>query len=165
MGDVVGSYFEHFLTKYTDFELFTDNSFFTDDTVLTVAIADWIMNAGDLQTYFYDYVERYPGLVLAEPSSAGHKTETGNRMGAGAMVPRCELHLSPTLVILWRRPGRYLEHSIGMPRRKTSIHRAAVPIPLPNHATPLTQAIRLCTGNRKKTRRVSEAKSTSFFPR
>ncbi|PHQ34409.1 ADP-ribosylglycohydrolase family protein [Rhodopirellula bahusiensis] len=61
VGDIVGSYFEHYPTKYTDFDLFTENSFFTDDTVLTVAVADWIMNGGDLHTYFHDYVERYPG--------------------------------------------------------------------------------------------------------
>ena len=61
IGDVVGSYFEHFPTKYTDFDLYSENSFFTDDTVLTVAVADWILNGGDLQTYFHDYVDRYPG--------------------------------------------------------------------------------------------------------
>tara|TARA_R110002049_G_scaffold163009_1_gene328796 strand:+ start:17 stop:799 length:783 start_codon:yes stop_codon:yes gene_type:complete len=61
VGDVIGSYFEHYPTKYTDFELYSENSFFTDDTVLSVAIADWILNGGDLRTYFYDYVDRYPG--------------------------------------------------------------------------------------------------------
>lgn len=34
VGDVIGSYFEHFPTKYTDFDLYSENSFFTDDTVL-----------------------------------------------------------------------------------------------------------------------------------
>jgi ADP-ribosylglycohydrolase len=61
VGDVVGSYFEHYPTKYTDFDLYTDNSFFTDDTVLSVAVADWILNGGDLRNYFHDYVDRYPG--------------------------------------------------------------------------------------------------------
>ncbi|MEM7317009.1 MAG: ADP-ribosylglycohydrolase family protein, partial [Planctomycetota bacterium] len=61
VGDVIGSYFEHFPTKYTDFELFSDDSCFTDDTVLTVAVADWLLHGGDLRRYFYDYVERYPG--------------------------------------------------------------------------------------------------------
>ena len=62
VGDVIGSYFEHFPTKYTDFDLYSENSFFTDDTVLTVAVADWILNGGDLQSYFHDYVDRYPGV-------------------------------------------------------------------------------------------------------
>lgn len=60
VGDVVGSYFEHSPTKSTRFELFTEKSYFTDDTVLTVAVADWLLYGGDLRTYFYDYVERYP---------------------------------------------------------------------------------------------------------
>ncbi|MEM9644973.1 MAG: ADP-ribosylglycohydrolase family protein [Planctomycetota bacterium] len=61
LGDVVGSHFEHFPTKYTDFELFSEHSFFTDDTVLTVAVADWLLHGGELHSYFHDYVERYPG--------------------------------------------------------------------------------------------------------
>ena len=60
VGDIMGSYFEHSPTKYTDFDLYSDNSYFTDDTVLTVAVADWILNGGDLRTYFYAYVDRYP---------------------------------------------------------------------------------------------------------
>ncbi|MCM2372395.1 ADP-ribosylglycohydrolase family protein [Aporhodopirellula aestuarii] len=61
VGDVIGSYFEHYPTKTTNFELYSENSFFTDDTVLTVAVADWILNGGELYRYFHDYVDRYPG--------------------------------------------------------------------------------------------------------
>lgn len=61
VGDIIGSYFEHYPTKYTDFDLYSDNSFFTDDTVLTVAVADWILNGGELRTHFHEYVDRYPG--------------------------------------------------------------------------------------------------------
>lgn len=60
VGDVIGSYFEHSPTKCMDFELLSENSYFTDDTVLTVAVADWLLNGGDLRTYFCDYVARYP---------------------------------------------------------------------------------------------------------
>ncbi|MCX7086718.1 MAG: ADP-ribosylglycohydrolase family protein [Methylococcales bacterium] len=38
-GDVIGSCFEWHATKKTDFELFNDESHFTDDTVLTIAVA------------------------------------------------------------------------------------------------------------------------------
>ena len=61
-GDIVGSYFEAFSTKLTDFELFSERSFFTDDTVLTVAVADWILHGGELTTYFHNYVDRYPAV-------------------------------------------------------------------------------------------------------
>ena len=39
IGDIVGSRFERNNHKSKDFELFTDECFFTDDTVMTVAIA------------------------------------------------------------------------------------------------------------------------------
>lgn len=42
IGDVVGSRFEFCNYKATDFELFTPESVFTDDTVCSVAVADWI---------------------------------------------------------------------------------------------------------------------------
>ena len=47
LGDIIGSRFEfsnHEINK--DFELFTKHSVFTDDTVMTIAIADGLMSAG-----------------------------------------------------------------------------------------------------------------------
>ena len=42
-GDVIGSTREHYRIKSKDFELFVDMSRFTDDTVMTLAIASWLM--------------------------------------------------------------------------------------------------------------------------
>ena len=42
-GDIVGSVYEWDNIKTKDFDLFTSGSFFTDETVLTVARADSIM--------------------------------------------------------------------------------------------------------------------------
>jgi ADP-ribosylglycohydrolase len=44
VGDVIGSVFEHHRVKTTDFALFDRFSRFTDDTVLTIAVADAILN-------------------------------------------------------------------------------------------------------------------------
>ena len=44
LGDVIGSVFENANTKTEDFPLFSRFSRFTDDTVLTVAVADAILN-------------------------------------------------------------------------------------------------------------------------
>jgi hypothetical protein len=44
IGDVVGSRFEFNNIRSTKFKLFTDDCFFTDDTVCTVAVADCIMD-------------------------------------------------------------------------------------------------------------------------
>lgn len=47
MGDIVGSRFEFDMgDKTKDFELFTDRSIYTDDTVMSLAVADAILTAG-----------------------------------------------------------------------------------------------------------------------
>jgi ADP-ribosylglycohydrolase len=61
MGDIVGSIYEFGNIKSKDFDLFDEKSFFTDDTVLTVATADCILHQGDYATYYRDYALRYPG--------------------------------------------------------------------------------------------------------
>lgn len=43
VGDIVGSVYEFNRTKSTDFDLFTPISIFTDDTVMTLAVAKWLM--------------------------------------------------------------------------------------------------------------------------
>lgn len=47
IGDVVGSRFEFNNIKIKNFELVTDRSQYTDDTVLTIAVMD-ILNSGDI---------------------------------------------------------------------------------------------------------------------
>ena len=54
-GDIVGSVYEFHGIKTTKFELFTPDSTFTDDTVLTVAVADCILNGKE-----YSSTCRYP---------------------------------------------------------------------------------------------------------
>ena len=59
-GDVIGSSYEWRRTKRQDFSLFTPHSTFTDDTVLTVAVADCILHGKDYATAFKEYGRRYP---------------------------------------------------------------------------------------------------------
>ena len=40
IGDIVGSVYEFHNVKTKDFPLFTDRCFFTDDTVMTCAVAE-----------------------------------------------------------------------------------------------------------------------------
>ncbi len=49
-----------FLIKTTDFPLFSSKSNYTDDTVLTVAVADCIMNGKDYVEAFKEYGRKYP---------------------------------------------------------------------------------------------------------
>ena len=60
-GDIIGSVYEHFSIKTTDFELFHQASRFTDDSVLTVAIADCIIHRKDYADTLKEYTRRYPG--------------------------------------------------------------------------------------------------------
>jgi ADP-ribosylglycohydrolase len=45
-GDIIGSVYEFWNTKSTDFELFNKNSRFTDDSVMTLAVAKWLIEDG-----------------------------------------------------------------------------------------------------------------------
>jgi ADP-ribosylglycohydrolase len=59
-GDIIGSIYEASPIKSKDFPLFDRRSCFTDDSVLTVAVADVIMHGGGYVERFRDYYRRYP---------------------------------------------------------------------------------------------------------
>ena len=61
VGDVIGSVHEGAGTKTKDFPLFVDGTTFTDDSVLTVAVAEWILTARNLVDLLHSYTETYPG--------------------------------------------------------------------------------------------------------
>lgn len=60
IGDIIGSRFEKNNIKSKNFELFTKASRYTDDTVLTVAIADCILNSKDYEKTVKKYGRNYP---------------------------------------------------------------------------------------------------------
>jgi ADP-ribosylglycohydrolase len=60
IGDTVGSVYEFDNIKTTEFPLFDERSEYTDDTVLTVAVADWLLHGGDLVEIFRRYGKKYP---------------------------------------------------------------------------------------------------------
>lgn len=63
-GDMIGSPYEFNGHKTKDFPLFTDRSGFTDDTVLSVAVADMLLTQDDSErnytAAFKTYGRRYP---------------------------------------------------------------------------------------------------------
>ncbi|MGD1968658.1 MAG: ADP-ribosylglycohydrolase family protein [Desulfobacterales bacterium] len=59
-GDIIGSVFEQHPIKSTTFPLFIQSSKFTDDTVLTIAIADAILHQRDYATVLKTYGRMYP---------------------------------------------------------------------------------------------------------
>jgi ADP-ribosylglycohydrolase len=60
-GDIVGSVYERRGLKRADFPLFGPGCAFTDDTVLTVATADAILNGRAYGECYRAYGRRYPG--------------------------------------------------------------------------------------------------------
>jgi len=58
VGDIVGSVYEWNNIKTKDFPLFRDDCFFTDDTVMTCAVAEAIMNGGQKDD-FIDAMKKY----------------------------------------------------------------------------------------------------------
>ena len=59
-GDVIGSVHEGARTKTKNFPLLTPASRFTDDTVLTVAVADCLLHGRDYVDALHDYFHAYP---------------------------------------------------------------------------------------------------------
>jgi ADP-ribosylglycohydrolase len=60
-GDMVGSVYEFDNIRTKDFPLFTANTSFTDDTVLTVALADALLTGTDYGERLRHWYRRYPG--------------------------------------------------------------------------------------------------------
>lgn len=59
-GDIIGSRFEFRKSAKFKFKLFTDESRYTDDTVLTVALTDSILNDKNWPETIREYYHKYP---------------------------------------------------------------------------------------------------------
>ena len=59
-GDIIGSVFEWNAIKTTEFPLFSADSTFTDDTVLTIATADAILHQRDYAANYKRFGRAYP---------------------------------------------------------------------------------------------------------
>jgi ADP-ribosylglycohydrolase len=59
-GDVIGSVHEGARTKTKDFPLFVPDSTFTDDTVMTIAVAEALLRKRDYIDSLHDWFHAYP---------------------------------------------------------------------------------------------------------
>jgi ADP-ribosylglycohydrolase len=90
-GDIVGSLYEFNNRRTKDFPLFTAQSSFTDDTVLTVAVADALLNGGGYTEAFKQYYRKYPNPTGSYGArfhqwAASADTEPYNSWGNGAAM-------------------------------------------------------------------------------
>jgi ADP-ribosylglycohydrolase len=75
IGDIVGSVHEYAGTKTKDFPLFVRQSDFTDDSVLTVAVAEWLLTGQELGKLLAGYARRFPGRGYGSMFSAWARAE------------------------------------------------------------------------------------------
>ena len=65
IGDTVGSVYEFNNIKTTHFPLFSSRCDYTDDSIMTMAVADWLLTdpqhgMDTLETIFLDFAKKYP---------------------------------------------------------------------------------------------------------
>ncbi len=105
IGDTVGSVYEFHNIKTTHFPLFSPQSNYTDDSIMTMAVANWLLNdpqhsMDTLEVSFLDFAKKYPCPMggyghgfyrwLFEPDSMGFEDgrHPYNSFGNGAAM-RC----------------------------------------------------------------------------
>ena len=119
IGDIVGSRFEFDNIYKTDFELFTSDCAFTDDSICTIAVADAIIRDEEIGKVLHEWCRRYlialrfiaafyPGkfytngagaipiqrVVTEAPLPVGYIQTAPNPMVALVMVLPCAYHLA-----------------------------------------------------------------------
>ena len=59
IGDIVGSVYEFANIKSKDFPFWGDQCEYTDDSILAIATADWLLHGGDVASYYSRYATTY----------------------------------------------------------------------------------------------------------
>jgi ADP-ribosylglycohydrolase len=88
-GDIIGSIYEWERIKTKQFDLFTPDCFFTDDTVLTVALAESILTGNDYASLMKAYYRRYPSAGyggLFHRWAQAHESQPYNSWGNGSAM-------------------------------------------------------------------------------
>jgi ADP-ribosylglycohydrolase len=89
VGDIIGSVHEGMGTKFPGFPLLDADCRFTDDTILTVAVADKFLRNGNYVDLYHDYFHAYPQAGYGQSFIlwAGHrKREPYGSWGNGSAM-------------------------------------------------------------------------------
>ena len=88
-GDIIGSVYEHYPIKTKDFELYAPHCRFTDDTALTVAVADALLKdrnySRSLERFYYHY-PRVPYGARFHDWASSHDQLPYNSWGNGSAM-------------------------------------------------------------------------------
>ncbi len=95
IGDIIGSYYEFTGKKFYEpeintFPLFMDKTSFTDDSVCTLAVAEWLMNQEiPLEDHLRSLCIKYPNRGYGQMFASwveGHRTGPYNSWGNGSAM-------------------------------------------------------------------------------
>jgi ADP-ribosylglycohydrolase len=117
IGDVIGSVHEGSGTKTKDFPLFLPRSTFTDDSVLTVAVAEWILTGQNLVDLLHSYTDTHPGRGyggMFHRWASAHVREPYNSFGNGAAMRVSPVGFAfETMedVLLWSKRSAEVTHN------------------------------------------------------
>jgi ADP-ribosylglycohydrolase len=89
VGDIIGSVHEFVAPKHTSFPLFDKHCRFTDDSVLSIAVADCLLSGASYVDKFHEYTRTYPdriyGIRFQEWVESGSR-EPYNSWGNGSAM-------------------------------------------------------------------------------
>jgi len=88
-GDIIGSVYEWNNIKTKQFDLFSPDCCFTDDSVLTVALAESILTGAGYASLMRAYYRRYPNAGYGGFFTNGRELANASLTIAGAMAPLC----------------------------------------------------------------------------
>jgi ADP-ribosylglycohydrolase len=105
IGDIVGSRFEFRNTSSYDFELFTSECSFTDDTICTVAVADAILKSEqeksiDYKSALLDWGRRYPSPMGAYGTSFNTWLHSASSQPYNSFGNGAAMRISPVALAL-----------------------------------------------------------------
>jgi ADP-ribosylglycohydrolase len=92
-GDIIGSVHEFVAQKSTEFPLFFAESRFTDDTVLTVAVADCLLTGSSYVDRFHEYSRAYPDRCYGV--GFWHWVQSGSRQPYNSWGNGAAMRVSP----------------------------------------------------------------------
>lgn len=98
IGDIVGSRFEFNNTFNTNFDLFTKDCDFTDDTICTVAVADAILQNKSFEDSLLQWCRKYPNPMGAYGGSFNQWLHSADPMPYNSFGNGSAMRVSPCAI-------------------------------------------------------------------
>lgn len=96
-GDIIGSVYEHNPIKTNDFNLFSKRSIFTDDTVMTLAVANWLVEDKSSKDVLIENLKFFGNLYInaGYGGSFYHWLQSDNPKPYGSWANGSAMRVSP----------------------------------------------------------------------